>query len=131
MTPPWPAASDPEPLPPRENFQLAKRLTDRVTGGRGNTQLSKTGEIAEEASRSENIDSLKFTPAAVHKIVVDEISTASNARGSQNRVTIGRIEVQVNNVSRPVENRPRTSVTSSLASDFLEERYLSRFPIKP
>ena len=129
---PTPASSTPASLPPRQNFQLAKRVTERVTIGRhGDAQLSKGGEIAEQTGRSENTDSLEFTPTAVHKMIVDEISTTTNPRGSQNRVTIGRIEVQVNNLSRPVENRARGAVTSSLASDFLEERYLNRFPMKP
>jgi hypothetical protein len=129
---PTPASSTPGSLPLRQNFQLAKRVTERVTIARhGDAQLSQEREIAEQTGRSENTDSLKFTPTPVHKMIVDEISTTSNPRGSQNRVTIGRIEVQVNNVSRPVENRARGAVTSSLASDFLEERYLNRFPIKP
>jgi hypothetical protein len=129
---PAPASSTPGSLPARENFQLATRLTERVPiGRRGHPQFSKEGETAEQTGRIENTDSLKFVPAAIHRMIVDEISAASNPRGSQNRVTIGRIEVQVNNVSRPVENRARGPVTTSPASDFLDERYLNRFPMKP
>jgi hypothetical protein len=119
-------------LPSGWNFQLAGRVVEpATTARRGEAQPSKGGEVAERAGGSEIIDSFKLRPAAVHKMIVDEISTAGSPRASQNRLTIGRIEVRVNNVSRPVESKARGPVTSSLASDFLEESYLNRFAIKP
>jgi hypothetical protein len=55
----------------------------------------------------------------------------NSLRESQNRITIGRIEVHLNNVSRPVESQARAEITSPFGQNFLEEQYLNRFPMRP
>jgi hypothetical protein len=109
---------------------MAKEAKTSVKNG-ARAQLSKGGETTEQITTCGDGHSLKFLPTEVRQTIVDKISATSNPSASHHRVTIGRIEVQVNNVSRPVENRARTAVTSSPGSDFLEERYLNRFSIKP
>jgi hypothetical protein len=127
-----PASATPGSVAPGQNLQLTSRKADRITtNGSGATHPSKQREVAEQTRRNENTVSFKLTPTPPDNRMLDGISMTSDPRGSQSRITIGRIEVQVNNVTRPVENKARAPVATSISSDFLEDRYLNRFPIKP
>jgi len=68
-----------------------------------------------------------FTPK-VQPLAVPLPSTAASAR-EENRITIGRIEVQVNNrlPQTPAEPKPETVAVSSPAFASLEAHYLERF----
>jgi hypothetical protein len=67
-------------------------------------------------------------PAAppVPAMVVQE---RSNTRRS--RISIGKVDVQVNNHRQQQTSFPARAAVSGARSDFLETRYLSRFPLRP
>jgi hypothetical protein len=49
----------------------------------------------------------------------------------QNKINIGRIEVQVNNTAPQVTRAEPAPVAQAARLDFLEARYLNRFAMKP
>jgi len=60
------------------------------------------------------------------------LPTPRNSRDNASRITIGRVDVQVNN-HPPISTPPavaKAGVPASIA-DVLETRYLNRFPLKP
>jgi hypothetical protein len=67
-------------------------------------------------------------PLPAQQAPVASISISGN--GSQSRVTIGRIDVQVNNPPPNPPSAPPSSGTRPIAADILEGRFLSRFALK-
>jgi hypothetical protein len=104
--------------PSQENLPLA-------------AQLSKGGRTIEKTATRGETDSPGFTVTVARHTIVDNFPAANNPSASHNKVTIGRIEVRVNNVARPSENRTQSPIRTWAAPDFLEEKYLNRFRIKP
>jgi hypothetical protein len=61
---------------------------------------------------------------------VPAVSISTGADGRQSRITIGRIDVQVNNQPPAPPSAPPPPGTSPIAADVLEGRFLSRFALK-
>jgi hypothetical protein len=98
----------------------------RASGLRHDPQPEHEGSSAAPEFRAIQIKPRPSQPAAAPAIVVEE---RGNPR--QSRITIGKVDVQVNN-RRPVQNVVSSRMPShGPRSDFLEARYLSRFPMRP
>jgi hypothetical protein len=67
-------------------------------------------------------------PLPAQQAPVASISTSADGR--QSRITIGRIDAQVNNHPPAPPSAPPASETSLIAADTLEGRFLSRFALK-
>jgi hypothetical protein len=126
------SASDAKPAPDvrRQNKQHASRQGNRAE----EPQEQQRQEIQNQTRPDDSLRQPRTTMASVWPAASAPIPAPRppSHGDSLNRITIGRVDVQVNN--HPPTPAPRPVALAKVHSSFadaLEARYLNRFPLKP
>jgi hypothetical protein len=132
-----PSAAAPRPQPqPGEEAESSQPVTDIA-------RFRQTAMAADSSATEGALDSLQphtqllqeqvTAPPTMRPAPIWQAPSASlphSSSGHQSRITIGRIDVQVNNHPPVIPSSP-PPIAGALPLDNLETRFLNRFPIRP
>jgi hypothetical protein len=85
----------------------------------------------EGSSVATEFRAIQIKPSPPQSPAAPLVAVAERAPSRQSRITIGKVDVQVNNQRHPRSIVPNRKPSGGPRSNFFEARYLSRFPLRP